>query len=584
MRAFRSDSLRTCLLLSLVLVLGLSSCRKSSSNNCGSIAPPAAGTFTVGGTLSGLPLGGSITLQNNGGDDLILVANGAFTFATAILDGAGFDVQVSSQPAAANCVVANGVGTVAGANVTNVVVTCTVISVPSGSLDPTFNSGGAIPGVVVEGTLGTGLVSSASNSCVIDANGKILVTGHTTELDISMAIWRFNADGTSDPTFNAGGAIPGLVTHDKVAGGVGVDQGRAITVDASGRILVAGISRGPFNFDMALWRFLPDGTLDTSFNATGPVPGAVVSAGAAGGNGSDSAQAIVVDANGKILVAGAGASLLNNAFTDMVVWRFNDDGSLDTSFNPSGAIPGVVSFNGAPLGAGDEVGSAIAIDAMNRIVVAGSFETSIGVALAVWRLTPEGALDPTIDTTGLTPGLVTLDISPDNFNRATGVAVDANGKLVVVGHAGNGVIRDLVLLRLNSDGTLDGTFNAMGTMPGLAFHNNAAGGNRGDSGAALAIDSNGKIVIAGLSENATPDNDLAVWRYNADGTLDSSFNPSGTIPGVFTHHNAAGGDNGDLGNSIAIDALGNLVVTGTSIHFVGTAIITTRMVLWRIAP
>ena len=79
-------------------------------------------------------------------------------------------------------------------------------------------------------------------------------------------------------------------------------------------------------------------------------------------------------------------------------------------------------------------------------------------------------------------------------------------------------------------------------------------------------------------------NDLAVWRYNADGTLDSSFNPSGTIPGVFTHHNAAGGDNGDLGNSIAIDALGNLVVTGTSINFVGTAIITTRMVLWRIAP
>jgi hypothetical protein len=83
-------------------------------------------TFTVFGTLTGLAVGASVTLQNNGADDLTLTADGSFSFATALMDGSAYSVAVSSQPTSPSqtCAVTNGVGTLAGANVTDVGVTC----------------------------------------------------------------------------------------------------------------------------------------------------------------------------------------------------------------------------------------------------------------------------------------------------------------------------------------------------------------------------------------------------------------------------------------------------------------------------
>jgi hypothetical protein len=83
-----------------------------------------ASGFTVGGTLSGLPVGVSVVVQDNGGDGLTLTANGAFTFATALANGAAYAATVSTQPAGATCSVTNGTGSIASANVTNVTVAC----------------------------------------------------------------------------------------------------------------------------------------------------------------------------------------------------------------------------------------------------------------------------------------------------------------------------------------------------------------------------------------------------------------------------------------------------------------------------
>lgn len=99
------------------------------SNGAAGILPaswagPAAVTYTVGGTLSGLS-GGSVTLQNNGGDDLVVGANGAFTFGTPLQDTLGYAVTVSAQPAGQTCSVSSGSGTIAGANVTSPSVACT---------------------------------------------------------------------------------------------------------------------------------------------------------------------------------------------------------------------------------------------------------------------------------------------------------------------------------------------------------------------------------------------------------------------------------------------------------------------------
>jgi N-acetylneuraminic acid mutarotase len=99
---------------------------------------PAA-TYTVGGQLSGLESGASVTLQNNGADDLTLAANGTFTFSTAIADGAAYHVTVLTSPAEHGCAVTNGEGTIHAADVADVAIVCTLT--PRGLFSPAPNLG-----------------------------------------------------------------------------------------------------------------------------------------------------------------------------------------------------------------------------------------------------------------------------------------------------------------------------------------------------------------------------------------------------------------------------------------------------------
>ena len=90
-------------------------------------------TYSVGGTVSGLS--GSVVLQDNGGDNLTVSANGSFTFATKLAAGASYNVTVKTNPTGQTCTIANGTGTIGSANVTNVTVTCTANAAGSGSDD-----------------------------------------------------------------------------------------------------------------------------------------------------------------------------------------------------------------------------------------------------------------------------------------------------------------------------------------------------------------------------------------------------------------------------------------------------------------
>jgi len=121
----------------------------------------AAGAFTVGGTLTGLPAGDTVTLQDNGGDDLTLSANGTFTFPTALPNGHAYSVTVSALSGGTSIqttiyppVTANGSGTISGASVTNVAVQCTPFY--TGNLDVDMynaavadgTANGGVPGVM----------------------------------------------------------------------------------------------------------------------------------------------------------------------------------------------------------------------------------------------------------------------------------------------------------------------------------------------------------------------------------------------------------------------------------------------------
>ncbi len=190
-------------------------------------------------------------------------------------------------------------------------------------------------------------------------------------------IWRYKSDGTLDTSFGNG---TGYVVHSNAAGGGGNDAGYAITLDSSGRIIVVGMSdRDPSasaNHDMVIWRYNPDGTLDTSFNGVGYV----VHNGAAGGNGIDAGGGVVLDSAGRILVAGSSTNSGGNR--DMAIWRYNPDGTLDTSFNNVGYVV----HDNAAGGNGHDSGNDILLDSLGRIVVVGSSTGSgTGDDMAIWR-------------------------------------------------------------------------------------------------------------------------------------------------------------------------------------------------------
>jgi hypothetical protein len=119
-------------------------------------------TYTIGGTVTGLS-GTGLILQDNGGDNLPIVSNGSFTFATALSAGSSYSVTVKTQPSnpAQTCTVSSGQGT-ANANVTTVSVTCTTTT------NPTYTIGGTVTGLA-----GTGLVlqDNGVDNLTINSNG-----------------------------------------------------------------------------------------------------------------------------------------------------------------------------------------------------------------------------------------------------------------------------------------------------------------------------------------------------------------------------------------------------------------------------
>ena len=123
-------------------------------------------SYTVGGTISGLGSGLSVTLLNNGANALARTTDGSFTFGTAVKEGAAYAVTVGTQPVGQNCTVGNGTGTVGSANVTNVTVSCVDL--------PRYSIGGTISG------LGSGLsvtlLNNATDALSLNANGAFTFT------------------------------------------------------------------------------------------------------------------------------------------------------------------------------------------------------------------------------------------------------------------------------------------------------------------------------------------------------------------------------------------------------------------------
>ncbi len=268
-----------------------------------------------------------------------------------------------------------------------------------------------------------------------------------------------------------------------------------------------------------LARFNPDGTPDTSFGDGGLVLGPV------NAPASGVASAIALQPDGDAVVAGAAAG---NGGTRWCVARFKPDGTPDASFGIDGVV--YTSFDDPvnyPQGIGTGA-TGVSILPDGKILVFGS--GGAGTALA--RYNPDGSLDTTFGTAGK----VSLAVPGYLF------VVQADGKIVLVGGSG-----EIDITRLNADGSLDTQFGDGG------FVTTPFPDGMGGWPGTIALQSDGKILVGG----ADGDN-YFVARFNADGTLDSSFGGSGWITAPFVAGNE------DEVTSIAIQPNGQIVVAGDS--------------------
>ncbi|HET7092837.1 MAG TPA: hypothetical protein VFI22_05140, partial [Thermomicrobiales bacterium] len=236
--------------------------------------PPPPPQFSIGGTVTGLAGTGLVLHERIGGFEARPTTNGSFTIVPASADGAAYAVEVATQPSnpLQVCTVANGTGTISGANVTNVAVTC-VTPAATGSLDPGFGSGGRA----------TSVLTGGATAMALQADGKIVVGGES-------KIQRFNTDGTLDPSFGTGGGA------DFVFSNTLGNLPRAIAVQTDGKIVVVGFITQLTRTDFVVARYDADGTLDATFASGGK---SIVDFGSVSARG-----AAVVLQDGAILVAG----------------------------------------------------------------------------------------------------------------------------------------------------------------------------------------------------------------------------------------------------------------------------------------
>ena len=387
-----------------------------------------------------------------------------------------------------------------------------------GDLDGSFGTGG-----IVRTDFGAVNPFEDAAAVLVQPDQKIVAVGTSSGCcgDGNIALARYSAAGTLDPTFGSGGKV----LTDLQSASIDVGVGAALQPD--GKIVVvgqtyAGLATG---FDFFVARYLPGGALDPTFGNGGFVIQDLLGAG-----GYDTAYAVAVQKNRRIVVAGT-STAADGIHYDVAMVRYRPDGRVDKGFGKKGLVLA------GPAPASDDWAYGLAIDKKGRIVVAGQTYDAGETDFLAARFHPNGKPDTSFGS----HGYAKLDLGGDDV--AWGLALQPDGRIVLAGSSDG----DFALARLDARGRLDGSFGDGGvTVTDL-------GGEDGANG--LVLQPDGSIVVAGASD-AGGDPDLAIARYGANGVLDPGFGAGGTALAD------VGGD--DYAYSIARQADGKIVAGGTT--------------------
>jgi uncharacterized delta-60 repeat protein len=356
----------------------------------------------------------------------------------------------------------------------------------AGTLDLTFGTNGKV-------TTDFGGTDDRGYAVAIQSDGKIIVAGtNGASPNENIALARYNVNGSLDFSFGSLGKVITDFGNEE-------ENGKAILIQNDGKILVTGTTNygAPTNNDFILVRYHSNGVLDNGFGVGGKVVTDF-------NNSSDMSQSIALQIDGKIVLAGYTGS----STSDFALVRYNNDGSLDNTFGSAGKV--TTDFAGD-----NDFGNSMAIQSDGKIVVGGYTFVGVNEAFAVARYTSNGILDSSFGN----GGKVSTPLGfPAEFGYS--LAIQADGKIILAGDIYIGHY-DFGLVRYNSDGSLDSAFGNNGKAA-------TAIESYDDKGYSVAIQGDGKIVVAGYSNNGT-NNDFALVRYFGNGSLDSTFGSGGIV-------------------------------------------------------
>lgn len=519
-------------------------------------APLSAGGPVIGPTMSGAAVLGAAGDHWNGVDASsgtgipLIYANGSNSPVTiTFTSGGGYDVHSygGSTPFASTPFDALMEDYLFSGGVTQAVTLSGLV--PNSTYDLVLYNAADVSGAgrTTYFTVNSNLQSSTwngSSNTLIAGVDYVEFTSALSDSSGNLAItWSGNGSAEGDLNgfqirFKPGPVAPGLDASFAGSGKTLIGFGGvysaayAVAIQSDGRIVVAGVTNGSSGSGLALARLNTDGSPDLSFGVNGKVTTP----------GVDDASAVAIQLDGKIVAAGG--------YSGFELARYNTNGSLDTSFGSNGIARAIFASNTGTA-------QAVRIQSDGKIIVSGFANATGPAQFALARFSTNGTLDTAFGSGGEV--LTTIETGCEAY----GAGIQPDGKLVAGGLAATAATADFAAARYNTNGALDLTFGSLGRTT-----NNVGGGTL-DGAYAMAIQTDGKIVLAGgagLGNFAGPitgwanvNSFVALARFNTNGTPDTTFGNNGTVLTEI-------GSYSDVALALTLQPNGKILISGASVN------------------
>jgi uncharacterized delta-60 repeat protein len=359
----------------------------------------------------------------------------------------------------------------------------------------TVTSAYGVPGALLQVATNSQSGTGFNTGMALLTDGKIMVAqgvNYPASNQPLLSLTRYNADGSLDGVFGTDGVVQIIMAQSPIIIYTAAPQ-------SDGRLLVAGESGG----HAFIARCNSDGSMDSSFHGNGSL---IITE-----TGFHSARGICVQPDGRIAVAIEYADGSNAHW--LTVMRYESNGVIDSTFGGQGT--GTIRVRTAFFAAFDSYSRALVLQPDGKIVLAGygwvHFQSGNTYDIEVTRFNADGTWD-----TAFGGGVVSTDMG-ESDDRGYSAVLQSDGKILVGGSGGQG----FALARYNSDGSLDSTLNGTGKV------SVAMGGGSLDAASSIALQADGKIVLGGWAKVGATYK-FALARLNSNGSLDTSFNDTGT--------------------------------------------------------